>query len=626
MEIEIGRPRSLTALGTAAAWPFAAPLLAIAIIFFGAARFLPPVDTGGESIAVLVGYTNRLIPLIAILSAGAVAVGTFCFMIARNDAIALQAGMLSHTSWRTKYRHIVAACLLCVFAIATYPAWSNEYGFFGQRLTMMTDGLRPYTDFEYPYGYIVAHLPYALHLAGLSIPASLIIALCLFAVMGIVSFAVILERNVSDPSCRAVLFWSLVACETFVEPGPSLNYNFGRYAMPFAILSLLTEKLTALNIVQIFAAFAGAVVFLDFVSPEIAFGFSAALLAWVAVVARQISLGKVAAGVLGVLAGAIGTPLVVPDMFVSFNSYAQVQVLMPVVPNIIMALVILSFLSIGTINFAVALSIWSGKRSRHLALQLSLPTAYALLSAGLLPAVVGRSWPTITIAYGFVPIVMSIGYLIQSGRKRTAWAVTSVFAVFVAYSAQFEMENMARAVFHRLKTACAGLHVSLCTEERQPPSVRTDRLLARTAAVEFLRANYPASYDPLAILGAPQRGVSNVGYYVGLQDIPTQQGLDRKAAELDQATTYILPANKERIRVGPRSLTEFARAGLYPLALLAVPSDARFKSSFVAMLYEKCRSVAAFGDIVAATNRRSCRAGTETRIAMRFCLPPLRWR
>jgi hypothetical protein len=355
----------------------AVPLLATAVLFFGASRFLPPADTGGLSVAVLAGYTNRLIPLVAILLAGALAIGTVLFTTAREDVIALQLRMSGRSPWTTKSTHIAAACLLCVFVIAAFPVWSSEDGYFGQRLAMMTAGLRPYSDFEYAYGYLVAYLPYALHLTGLSIRASLIVTLCLFAVAGVVSLAIIVERCVPNPACRAVLFWLLVISEVFVEPGPSLNYNFGRYAMPFAILSVLTESLTTLNIVQTFAAFAGAVLFLDFVSPEMAFGFSSALLAWLIVVCRQISAGKLAAGLLGTLAAAIGAPLLIPDMFVTFVSYAQVQVVMPVVPNLIMVLVILASVSVGAINVAVALSIWRGERFQAEALQLSLPAAYA---------------------------------------------------------------------------------------------------------------------------------------------------------------------------------------------------------------------------------------------------------
>jgi hypothetical protein len=582
---------------------FAAPLLATAIFFFGAARFLPPIETGGgESVAVLAGYTNRLIPLITIVVAGAFAIGAVLFATARKDIIALQLRMFSRSPWPTKYRHIVAACLLCVFVIAAFPVWSDERGYFGQRLVMMIAGERPYTNFEYAYGYLVAYLPYGLHLAGLSIRVSLVVTLCLFAVAGVFSFAVILARCVPNPSCRVVLFWLLVACEAFVEPGPSLNYNFGRYAMPFMIVSVLTESLAALNLKQTFAAFAAAVVFLDFISPELALGFSSALLAWLIVVCRQISAGKLAAGFVGTLAAAIATPLLIPDMFTTFVAYAQIQIFLPVVPNVIMMLVILAFLSVAAINFAVALSIWRGERPRAEALQLSLPAAYALLCAGLLPALVGEGWPTITIAYGFVPVVMSIGYLLQAGAKRTAWAVVGVFGAFVVYSAQFEMRSDAGKAIHSLRTACARLLMPPCAGNRQPAAPDTAARLARAAAADFVRANYPDAYDPLAILGAPQPGVSKVGYYVGLTDIKTQHGLDRKNAEIDGAPYYILPkseASAVQFYARPdtdRSLAAFAAAGLYPLPLHGMPGQ--FRALFVAKLYQECHEIAASGDLI----------------------------
>jgi hypothetical protein len=581
---------------------FALPLLSTAIFFFGAARFLPPVETGGPSIAVLAGYTNWLIPLIAILLAAIVAVGTVLFTTARNEIIALQLRMSGRTPWSTQYRHIVAACLLCVFAIAAFPVWSDERGYFGQRLVMMVAGERPYTDFEYAYGYLVAYLPYALHLAGLSIRASLIVTLCLFAVAGVVSFAFILVRCVPNPSCRAVLFWLLVACEAFVGPGPSLNYNFGRYAIPFVLLSVLTESITALNPLQTFAAFAGAVVFLDFISPEMALGFSSALLAWLVLVCRQVSVGTLTAGLFGTLAATIATPILVPDMFTTFVSYAQVQILLPVVPNLIMTLVIFAVLSIGAINFAIALSIWRDERSRAAALQLSPPVAYALLCAGLLPAVIGRSWPTITIAYGFVPVLMSIGYLLHAGAKRAVCAVVGIFAAFVIYSAQFGMRSDAGKAIHSLKTSCEALSIRLCGAHRQAAASDTDPSVARAATAQFLHANYPDAYDPLAILGAPQPGVSKVGYYVGLTDITTQQGLDRKIVEINRALYYILPkseagAVQRYARTDTdRTLAAFAAASLYPLPLHGMPDQ--FRALFIAKLYQECHEIAASGDVI----------------------------
>jgi hypothetical protein len=578
-------------------------LLAGAITFFAAARWLPPIETGGDSKAVYAGYTNWITPLVAILLVGSLALGAFIFLVARDDAISLQSAIVDHTSWKSKTLHIVAAALLCLFVVAAFPVWSTEDGYFGQRLTMMTEGLRPYRDFEYAYGYIVAYLPYALHLTGLSIRTSLILATVLFALVGVTSFAFILERTVPTPKARIVLFWLLVTCELFVEPGPSLNYNFGRYALPFVVVSVVTESLPLLRITQIFATFAGAVLLLEFVSPEIAFGCCAGLLAWLVVICREISISKLAAAAIGMVAALISTLVLLPDMFTTFFSYASVEAVMPIVPNPIMVLAVLTFMTVGAINFTVALSIWRGGKLPADAPRLALPAAYALLSAALLPALIGRSWPTITIAYGFVPIIMTIGYALQSGAKRMAWTIASIFAAFVLYSAQFALRIDSGYVVHYAQSACVRLHLTRCTPPRNQPTVQNDRLIVRATVADFIRAHFPGAYDPLAAQGASQLGVSSVGYYVGLTDIVTDQGLDRKIAELDRAPYYILPVHQEvpmrRYAISPeRFLSQFTQAALYPFPLNTRLTRVSRKASFVSMLYQRCREVAAFDDII----------------------------
>ena len=54
---------------------FLAGLAATVVVFFLAARFLPPIDTQATSVAVAVGYTNQLLPLLAILLTGATLLG-----------------------------------------------------------------------------------------------------------------------------------------------------------------------------------------------------------------------------------------------------------------------------------------------------------------------------------------------------------------------------------------------------------------------------------------------------------------------------------------------------------------------------------------------------------------------
>jgi len=367
--VEAKRPAERLALPTdaetsgnarhAAAWS-ALGIVATAVVFFAAARWLPPVETGADSAAVFAGYTNWLAPLVAILLVGALAIGAIVFATARERVVALQLAMVARSPWGARNRHIAGAIVLAVLVIAHDPAWSGEAGYFGQRVEMMAEGLRPYRDFEYAYGALVAYLPFVLHSAGLNIHGSLVATLDVFVITGIVSFAIILQRVVADARARVVLFWLLVACELFVEPGPSLNYNFGRYALPFAVASLATETLPALGAAAIFTLFAAAAALLLFVAPDVSLSFCAGLPAWLGVVRLAVSQQEIpnsrfAAAGAGLGLALFGAWLALPEMFTTFIAYSQAQILLPVVPHPMMLLAVFGVLTVGAINFAVAL-------------------------------------------------------------------------------------------------------------------------------------------------------------------------------------------------------------------------------------------------------------------------------
>jgi hypothetical protein len=216
-----------------AGWTFCAILLATVAAFFLAARFLPPIDTHAMSVAVAAGYTNQLLPLVAILLGGAALMAIYASPAEQPRPTAKAVPF-----WRW---HILAAAGLCVAVVVLVPIWSQPQNYFGERVTLMDAGQRPYVDFEYAYGALVAYLPYGLHAAGLPIQTALEATLCLAVVAGVWAFAVTTECWIPDWRFRLVLCWSLTACEGFVDPGPSLNYNFGRYALPFALMILVTR-------------------------------------------------------------------------------------------------------------------------------------------------------------------------------------------------------------------------------------------------------------------------------------------------------------------------------------------------------------------------------------------------
>jgi hypothetical protein len=552
----------------------------VTILFFAAARLLPPLDTHAATMAVMAGYTNRTAPLVAILLFGGLCLGLLVFRRARDEAWALQAA--PRAPWQQRDLHIAAACVLCVAVIALAPVWSAGEGYFGTRLALMDAGKVPYRDFEFAYGYGVAYLPYGLHRLGLSVSAALIVSLSLAAIAGVVSLAVIVERCISRSSLRLVLFWAMIVCAAFVGPGPSLNYNFGRYALPFALMVAISGA-TGWSTLRLFAATATAVLAVYLLSAEMAFAFCTALLAWVAVVARSIGVARTATVTLAILAVSVALLFAVPATFTTFGSYAGAQNLLPVVPNLIMTMTVASFLLCAAVNVPVALSLLRGDLEAGPALAAAQPVAFCLFAAALLPAVIGRAMPAITIAYGFVAIVMAIGYLDAAGAKWPATIASALFAAFVLYSAPSGLRTDASFVRHH---------------GARPAPVPT-------AQRAFLKARFPNAYDPLLAVRPPSRGVTDVGYYPGVDsgDVIDDAGIARKIVELEHAPYYILPArnNGAPLPFGPspqRVLHQFVVAGLYPFALRVHPGAQRFQNAFVVSLYRRCQPFAGVAGIV----------------------------
>ena len=227
-------------------------------------------------------------------------------------------------------------------------------------------------------------------------------------------------------------------------------------------------------------------------------------------------------------------------------------------------------------------------------MRLALPIAYALLSASLLPALVGRPWPTITIAYGFAAIALGIGYALRGGARRTGWIVLIVFAAIVVYHAQFVWRGEIEVGARLARSVCVRWRLPGCASE--PAQTRDDRRAAPTDATNLLLSRYPNVYDPLAALRPARQGAVWTGYYVGLIDVVTDLAFERKRRELAEAPFYVVPGTEEDA-LRPRASVDwrigfYASASLYPFALSDHANGARRATGFISMLYRRCRPVA----------------------------------
>ncbi len=559
-------------------WVFASVLVAVMASFFLAARFLPPVDTGWPSMAVIDGYTNQLLPLLAILLAGAIVLGGLVYMRGQDALPFATRDSQAARGWRW---HVLAAALLCLLVVNLAPLWSQPGAYFGRRVMLMDAGERPYVDFEYGYGYLTAYAPYLFHQAGLSIQASLQLALSLAVVLGVLSLAAITRRWVPGPRYRVCLLWLLVACEVFAAPGPSLNYNFCRYALPFVLLGGLADRLPTAGPATAFAATFLANVVVYGISPEMGCALSVACMAWLSIAWVEAPARTVLAAMLAVAAAVAVTLIFAWPMFATMLQLTQNQVGRPVTPHLMMVLAVGSFLVTAAAAVAAALTAWRSAAQGRRAVAASTFCACAALAAALLPALVCRAWPAITLAYGFASIVMLVGQLVAAGAKVPATLLTLALAAFVAWVGLPE----ARADISRIHATLAGVGTG-----SRPVAGDTKQLLLR----------FPHALDPVGAAPFAEPPLAKVGFFPGLAggDALTPAAFARKFAEVRAASYYILPSDPhalEREPADPSNITwrRFDTVGLWPFHIKPVRSLASPRSAFIRAIYARCRLLAA---------------------------------
>ena len=580
-------------------------MLLIMAAFFAAAKWLPPVNTHTVSRAVAAGYTNQLRALLIILLVGGLVMGALGLHRGAELPSRIGASTAPVRYWRW---HLAAACVICVLQVSLFPTWTQEGGYFGVRLALMDAHKQPYVDFEFAYGYALIYVPHALHWLGLSIHRALMLALDLAVVVGVLSIGVIVRYWIADARLRIALFWALVVCDAFVLPGPSLFYNFGRYAAPFAMLLLLTRYGPALDAAALFGATALANLLAYFLSPEMGIAFGAAILGWLAVAARALPKTRVIAAAAAVGADLAGLIVFARPMFTTFLAFSQIQIIEPVVPYVIMLVVVASFLTVCAVVAPAMVTVWQGKSDRDEVLAVARACAGAALAVAMFPAVIGRSWPTTTLAYGYPCVIMAVGYFEAAGARRTASLVAILFVAFVAYCGMFVIRDDLRQVVARLRPhVCAVVAFGPCREEARAGRTAGRAPTARAvteAAWRELAPRFPKAYDPFGFIGYRYPHAVAFGYYPGISqgNALTKVAFSRKAAELRQARYYILPRRNSAggifFPIGKeRALQAFRRSSLYPFALHVSEEHRSPALDFIDELYAQCRPLAEQGGI-----------------------------
>jgi len=96
----------LTGTGAFHRRTFVLPMLIVMAVFFAAAKWLPPVATHTESLAVAAGYTNQLRVLLAILLAGGAAMGLLGLQRGADLPLRINSATVPVRYWRW---HLAAA-------------------------------------------------------------------------------------------------------------------------------------------------------------------------------------------------------------------------------------------------------------------------------------------------------------------------------------------------------------------------------------------------------------------------------------------------------------------------------------------------------------------------------------
>lgn len=139
-----------------------------------------------------------------------------------------------------------------VFACISVCRSSGIYGGFGEsnyeinRLWLLTQGKRPYIDFEYAYGPLLLYGPLALHrICHLSLQSAYYLFYPLTVLAGFVAFFQVVSRsNFPSPSKWSIF---LVLCIPSLQALSSggTNYTFFRFALPLYFIGIFQKSLLA---------------------------------------------------------------------------------------------------------------------------------------------------------------------------------------------------------------------------------------------------------------------------------------------------------------------------------------------------------------------------------------------
>ena len=291
-------PSSPGAASPSARW--LTPLLFLApSIIFVLPYFVPVAPAFAES--YLFGFNNRVALCLVLALVALLAVLSWRGLVRLPHLPELPPPGSAAASGSTPGLPVLAAALavatalsVLLFSLLRAGQGAGDAVYFLDRIGLITQGLRPFRDFEFVYGPLQLYGPWlTARLLHLSLTDAYGLVWCLSTLLGITALWFAIRWLDLPPQGKSATFLILAAILGSELLSFGLNYNPLRYTLPIACL-LLVERLdraapssATADRSTILAATASAILLLG-LSPEIGITFSIAILCFLP--ARRLAL------------------------------------------------------------------------------------------------------------------------------------------------------------------------------------------------------------------------------------------------------------------------------------------------------------------------------------------------
>ena len=493
-------------------------LLAMATVVFLVPYFVPV----GESIALsyVVGFSNRAAVGLFVLGAVAFAV------LSRGEL-----GDASDADKPLAVWHLVAgeAVILGLGLLRI----GYKGGPFGEalyninRVELLASGLRPFRDFEYPYGPLQLYGPLAIaRLLHLSVPAGYLACWMGEWAMGGAMIWVILRLLDLPLTRRGLMFWALLSWQIFTglllegiqyTPVRMIGSAFFLVAVHAAWKRWRRPYFTVLLALAALAFELG-------ISPEQAAGVCVGLTGWLVLLAVRGEKRFPAAAALLLCAGSalLFGQAIHFGLFISMFDFAGGAYAVPLLPAPGVLLILFAYVVAACVTVR---ELWTG-RFEALAIPMTLG------GFAMLPAAMGRcDLGHLQIAAG--AFLFGVGAIEAMPKVRRWWSPLTVALILLPVC----VASATPKIMRHLHLAPTGQVVAAT----QPGAAVLRELPVIDASSLFAQRHPPCGtvYRTPSILQkydvSPLDVCLETGYYAGFTDILTAADIAKKIAELDRA-------------------------------------------------------------------------------------------